>query len=474
LDNLRKLASQRGWDIVGEYVDYGISGYTGDRRPEFQKLVLAVSRGQVDVVMARDYDRLTRNDVDKMNLSIASVKNKVKWQLATGELTDPGTALGALTVNMMAGVAIFESDLKRERLLAHYKDKKAKGALLPAHRPFGYNADKLTLHETEAPAAQAAYQRILEGGSIYSIVKEWNTEGPTRQKPTRGKLWTTQILRAYLLRPGNAGLIRDGQGWLEGVTAVWDPLVTIETFMAARAILTDPVRRVTPGPKQSHMLGNIALCGVCHRPLSSAAKSVTGKRNITVLKCRNPDRSQGAHVSVPVTVLDPLVTDAVVSALLFGVDAAPEHKVDLAPLEATLSDVRGRKQSVLALVAKGRVTDAEADAHLDALQEEEEAAQAALTDARGELAGASLSAPIKEFMAKGRPTFEEAAAHKKTLLKQFEELTLTQKRELVNTLLKVTVKRGRDDNRIIIEHLRAVSLNADDPSNEWIDHAPVG
>jgi hypothetical protein len=125
-------------------------------------------------------------------------------------------------------------------------------------------------------------------------------------------------------------------------------------------------------------------------------------------------------------------------------------------------------------VAKGRVTDAEADAHLDALQEEEEAAQAALTDARGELAGASLSAPIKEFMAKGRPTFEEAAAHKKTLLKQFEELTLTQKRELVNTLLKVTVKRGRDDNRIIIEHLRAVSLNADDPSNECIDHAPVG
>jgi hypothetical protein len=223
---------------------------------------------------------------------------------------------------------------------------------------------------------------------------------------------------------------------------------------------------VTPGPKQSHMLGNIALCGVCHRPLSSAAKSVTGKPNITVLKCRNPDRSQGAHVSVPVTVLDPLVTNAVVSALLFGVDQAPENStVDLAPLEAVLTDVRGRRQKLLSIVMKGQVSDAEADVHFDALKVEEEAAQAALTEARGELAGATLSAPIKEFLAKSRPTFEEAAAHKTTLLKQFEELTLTQKRELVNLLLKVTVKRGRDDSRIIIEHLRAVGLNEDDPSN---------
>lgn len=37
LDALRQLAEQRGWKVVGEYVDLGISG-SKDRRPQLDQI----------------------------------------------------------------------------------------------------------------------------------------------------------------------------------------------------------------------------------------------------------------------------------------------------------------------------------------------------------------------------------------------------------------------------------------------------
>ena len=49
LDELRQVTRQRGWEVIGEYVEHGISG-SKDRRPELDRLHADIHRGRVDVV----------------------------------------------------------------------------------------------------------------------------------------------------------------------------------------------------------------------------------------------------------------------------------------------------------------------------------------------------------------------------------------------------------------------------------------
>jgi site-specific DNA recombinase len=466
LTNLRALRDKNKWEDAGEFIDYGISGYSGGKRPQFQKLLLAIDQGKVDVVMARDYDRLTRNKDDESSLNIASIQKNVKWQIGTAELTDPSTAMGGLIATVLAAIARFESDLKRERLKAHYAGQRADGTYLPARVPFGYQEDKVTPHPTQGPAVQWAYKTIAEGGTLYAIKKAWNTPGATFQPPNgTAKEWGNTSLRHLLERPYNAGMVQYLDELVPDVQGPQEPLVTVELWNAVQDILSDPQRRTSPGPKQRHLMGGLAICGLCGGTLRSASKK---DKNVVrrVYRCLSSDKSQGPHPSITTAVLDELVVEQVVSALLFGADALPaDSEVDLAPLESALSDVRGRRHKVVSLVSKGLVKDAEAEVHLAALNVEEEAAVAALVDARSSVAGSSLSVPIREWLAKDRPSFEEAGALKTAIKKDYLELPIEQQRELMKALVDVTVNRGRDDSRVIIEHKKAVALNEDDPSN---------
>jgi DNA invertase Pin-like site-specific DNA recombinase len=50
---LRAAAEHRGWTVVEEFVDAGISGAKGrEKRPGFDRLLKAVTRRKVDVVAA--------------------------------------------------------------------------------------------------------------------------------------------------------------------------------------------------------------------------------------------------------------------------------------------------------------------------------------------------------------------------------------------------------------------------------------
>ena len=59
---LTEVAEQRGWIVVEEYEDAGISGSKGrEQRPGLDKLLKDASRGKFDVVMAWAVDRLGRS-----------------------------------------------------------------------------------------------------------------------------------------------------------------------------------------------------------------------------------------------------------------------------------------------------------------------------------------------------------------------------------------------------------------------------
>jgi len=62
---LRQIAERRGWEIVADYHDAGISGAKGrDNRPGLDQMLKDASKRQFDVVMAWAIDRLGRSLID--------------------------------------------------------------------------------------------------------------------------------------------------------------------------------------------------------------------------------------------------------------------------------------------------------------------------------------------------------------------------------------------------------------------------
>src|SRR6201981_2333819 len=57
---IREYCDRRGWQIVGEYVDAGISG-AKDSRPELNKLMADAHRRRFDAVVVWKFDRFARS-----------------------------------------------------------------------------------------------------------------------------------------------------------------------------------------------------------------------------------------------------------------------------------------------------------------------------------------------------------------------------------------------------------------------------
>lgn len=59
---LREVAERAGWEIIGEFIDEGVSGSKGrDQRPQFDALSRSITRREVDIVLSWSVDRLGRS-----------------------------------------------------------------------------------------------------------------------------------------------------------------------------------------------------------------------------------------------------------------------------------------------------------------------------------------------------------------------------------------------------------------------------
>ncbi|MET4003861.1 DNA invertase Pin-like site-specific DNA recombinase [Arthrobacter sp. UYCu511] len=60
----RALAERNGWEVTLVEVDNSISAYSGKPRPAYMRMVEAIKRGEVDIVIAWQLDRLYRRMKD--------------------------------------------------------------------------------------------------------------------------------------------------------------------------------------------------------------------------------------------------------------------------------------------------------------------------------------------------------------------------------------------------------------------------
>jgi DNA invertase Pin-like site-specific DNA recombinase len=176
--DLRRLAEQRGFEVVHEYADK-ISGAKA-KRPALDQLLAAAHRRECDVVLVWAADRLARSV--RHFLEVLDTLNHLGIEFVSfRENLDTGGPLGRAVVVIVSAVAELERNLIIERVRAGLRRAKLEGRQL-GRKPI--EIDRVSLLRDRARGfslAQLARTYRISRTSVARALKQ--SEGVTPKTP---------------------------------------------------------------------------------------------------------------------------------------------------------------------------------------------------------------------------------------------------------------------------------------------------
>ncbi|OFV95680.1 MAG: hypothetical protein A3H28_15480 [Acidobacteria bacterium RIFCSPLOWO2_02_FULL_61_28] len=128
LRELREYCQRRGWNVVREYVDVGISG-TKAKRPELDSLMADAHRRRFDAVVVWKFDRFARS-VSHLLRALETFSVLGVEFVSLSEQVDTSTPMGKMVFTVLGAVAELERSLIVERVRAGLRNARAKGKRL--------------------------------------------------------------------------------------------------------------------------------------------------------------------------------------------------------------------------------------------------------------------------------------------------------------------------------------------------------
>jgi DNA invertase Pin-like site-specific DNA recombinase len=125
LDELRRYAQARGWEVYSEYVDLGVSG-SKDSRPELNRMIADAHARKFDAVLVWKLDRLGRS-LKHLVTTIADLEHYGVTFVSLRDNLDLSTPSGRLMLHLLGAMAEFERELIRERVSAGIKSAQVRG-----------------------------------------------------------------------------------------------------------------------------------------------------------------------------------------------------------------------------------------------------------------------------------------------------------------------------------------------------------
>ena len=166
---LREYCERRGLEIVGEYVDTGISG-AKERRPQLDRLMSDCRRRRLDAVLVYRYDRFAR--------SLRHLVNALEEFRALGidfislhEGVDTSTPNGRLVFGIFASIAEFERELIRDRVKSGIAAARSKGKKLGRPRVVVDASEIARLRASGASWPSIARQLGVSVGTAYQTAR---------------------------------------------------------------------------------------------------------------------------------------------------------------------------------------------------------------------------------------------------------------------------------------------------------------
>ncbi|MFF5228415.1 recombinase family protein [Dactylosporangium sp. NPDC000521] len=252
---------------VGEvHVDSGRSAWNPRvRRHGWDRLMLRLEGGDTGGVIVFDLARFSRRPIEGERLITAAERGLLI--LDSEDEYDLTTANGKKAFRDQMNSAAYESDRLSTRVKRGKRLAALRGEAPVAVRPFGFEADGMTIREDEAAVIRELTARLLAGESQESMIRDLDERGI---RTSKGRTWTQAGLRLVLARPRNAGLIEHvGEivGRMDGT-----PIVQEDTWRRVVALYGSR-RRGRPASEE-YLCSGLLYCGRCGHTLTGRPRTV--------------------------------------------------------------------------------------------------------------------------------------------------------------------------------------------------------
>lgn len=280
LAEIREFAAARGWQVVNEFVDAGITGQTLDR-PGLQAVLLAAAQGAFDILVVHELSRLSRSSVyetfaifeqlGRHGVGFASVKEP------QFDLSNP---TGRFLLTIIAAINQYYIDILRLHTRKAKRERAREGLYNASVAPYGYALSGSPRAAPVVVAAEAEVVRFLfehYASGRYSIEELTELINERGWRTRTGRRFSVETVNDMLRNPFYAGKVvyRAGQrarGAGEVFEGQHEALVTPELWAACERVRQRRWRQ----PRAVHqgaavgryyLLSQVARCHLCGRPL---------------------------------------------------------------------------------------------------------------------------------------------------------------------------------------------------------------
>ena len=303
-DMLEHYCEKQGWEVVEVYQDDGYTGLNMER-PDLKRMIKAIERRQVNLVITKDLSRLGRNYLQTGYLiEDFFPRNGVRY-IAMNDGID--------TLRENNDIAPFKNILNEmyskdisKKVHSSYLLKAQKGEFTGCVAPFGSRKDPedknhLLVDEETAPIVQQIFRWALEGHGPNFIRRRleeqkvpcptwWNRERGIRnvrtkwekQDPVNGRyMWDFSVIKDILMNPVYAGAIasqkkdyrfkigtigeKKPQDWIV-VEQRHEPLIDRKSFAIVQDKLKSRQRPRQNG--ETSLFAGLIKCGECGKSLT--------------------------------------------------------------------------------------------------------------------------------------------------------------------------------------------------------------
>ena len=303
-DMLEKYCEKQGWEVVAVYQDDGYTGLNMER-PDLKRMIKAIERRQVNLVITKDLSRLGRNYLQTGYLiEDFFPRNGVRY-IAMNDGID--------TLRENNDIAPFKNILNEmyskdisKKVHSSYLLKAQKGEFTGCVAPFGYRKDPedknhLLVDEETAPIVRQIFRWALEGHGPNFIRRRleeqkvpcptwWNRERGIRnvrtkwekKDPENGRyMWDFSVIKDILMNPVYTGAIasqkkdyrfkigtigeKKPQDWIV-VEQRHEPLIDSKSFAIVHDKLKSRQRPRQDG--ETSLFAGLIKCGECGKSLT--------------------------------------------------------------------------------------------------------------------------------------------------------------------------------------------------------------
>jgi DNA invertase Pin-like site-specific DNA recombinase len=274
LNEMREFAEAKGWDVIAQFVDEGISG-TKRERPELNALLDMARRHEVDVVLVHELSRLSRSVYHTLDIFDLLGKYQVGFASVKDPDFDFADPSKRFFLTIMAAINEYYIELLRQHTSKAKRERAKQGLYNASLMPYGYDLSgdphrPAVINPAEAQVVRLAFESYSTGRFSDQDIADLLNQKEYRARS--GRRFTKDVVTQMINSPFYIGMTtyrNNASGEKEVFEGQHEALISLDVWEKCQEVRSSrrSASRSVQKNFRHYLLSQLAVCDVCGRTL---------------------------------------------------------------------------------------------------------------------------------------------------------------------------------------------------------------